>query len=65
MVKVNLFRDGERSRGNCAIGALQTQHHEGARERTGNMRRAPKRGAIAIEICHATRTRGQAVLLQL
>jgi hypothetical protein len=39
MLKVNLFRDGERSRGDWAIGAVCTQHHEAARERTGNMRR--------------------------
>src|SRR3954463_12995658 len=38
MVKVNLFRDGERSRGDWALEAARTQHHEAARERTGNMR---------------------------
>jgi hypothetical protein len=45
-------------RGHCAIGAVQTQHHEAARERTGNMRRGDKGATIVIEICHAARTRG-------
>jgi uncharacterized protein (DUF1330 family) len=36
MVKVNLFRDGERCRRDCAVAAAATQHHDAGCERKGN-----------------------------